>query len=119
MPFSFKRPPRPVADAPDTVDAVDAVEAAAYQRGRRDEARRRRSPLTTMLVGGAALVGVATLGFAAVNGGSFSAGGQAIDRSLMMALSNTGPALRDLAVNSSQGLNALKDKLHRTGPKGA
>lgn len=106
MAFGFLKP-RPPATEPD-------LETAAYQRGRRDEARRRRrSPAITMLMGGAALVGAATLGFAAA-GGSFSAGGQAIDRSLSAAINTSGPALRDLAANSSQGFNALKQKLHMT-----
>lgn len=80
---------------------------AAYERGRREErARHRRSPLLTLLVCVAGLVGGATMVLAALHG-SFAAGGASLDRGLSAAAHRAGPALHDLTSNAGQGLNQI------------
>jgi heme A synthase len=78
----------------------------AYEKGRRDErARRRGHPFLTLVVVLLALVGVATLFFAAREG-SFAAGGQAMDVELAAA---TGQA----QVASQNAVQSAREQLHR------
>lgn len=70
-------------NAPDSQDKVDLREA--YERGRRDErGRRRRHPIGMTFTFAAALVGVAILALALVNG-SFGRAGEVVDQQLTIA----------------------------------
>jgi len=76
----------------------------AYERGRRDErAARRRHPVMMGVTFVLALVGVALLALAAVNG-SFTRGGGVVDDKLNIAADRAGPALSQAADNAGQGL---------------
>lgn len=78
----------------------DAELRAAYDRGRRDEAaRRRRSPLMALAVGSAALVGGAVLALAALEG-SFQNGGAVVDHQVSKAAQQAGQALHDATTGS-------------------
>lgn len=88
--------------APDALDKADLREA--YERGRRDErAARRRHPLLMTVTCLLALVGVAILALAALNG-SFAAGGGVVDDKLNIAADHAGPALSQAASNAGQSL---------------
>jgi hypothetical protein len=86
-------------------DALDKAELReAYERGRRDErAARRRRPLLMTVTFLLALVGVALLALAAVNG-SFTRAGGVVDEHLSVAADRAGPALNQAATNAGQSL---------------
>lgn len=76
----------------------------AYERGRRDErASRRRHPVAMTLTIVAALVGVAVLALAAVNG-SFTRAGGVVDENLNTAVTRAEPQVRDAAAQAGQSL---------------
>jgi hypothetical protein len=88
--------------ARDALDKADLREA--YERGRRDErAARKRHPLLMTLTFAFALVGVALLALAAVNG-SFGRAGGLVDDHLSVAADRAGPAVSNAASNAGQGL---------------
>lgn len=88
--------------APDALDKADLREA--YERGRRDErAARKRHPLLMSVTFLLALVGVALLALAAVNG-SFAGGGGVVDAKLNIAADRAGPAVSQAASNAGQSL---------------
>jgi hypothetical protein len=86
-------------------DALDKAELReAYERGRRDErAARKRHPLLMTVTTLLALVGVALLALAGVNG-SFTRAGGVVDEHLSIAADRAGPALNQAARNASQSL---------------
>ncbi len=103
--------------APDALDKADLREA--YERGRRDErAARRRHPLLMTITFLLALIGVALLALAAVNG-SFAAGGGFVDDKLNIAADRAGPALSQAASNAGQSLRvagqSAKSRAERAG----
>jgi hypothetical protein len=88
--------------------AVDARDKAdlreAYERGRRDaRAQRRRHPLGMGITFLLALVGVALLALAAING-SFGRAGGVVDTQLNVAADRAAPALGDAADRAGQRL---------------
>jgi hypothetical protein len=88
--------------ASDALDKADLREA--YERGRRDErAARKRHPLLMTVTCLLALVGVALLAMAAVNG-SFMRAGDVVDQQLTVAADRAGPAVNDAAGNAGQSL---------------
>lgn len=88
--------------APDALDKADLRDA--YERGRRDErAARKRHPLLMTVTFLLALIGVALLALAAVNG-SFASGGGVVDEKLNIAADGAGPALGQAASNAGQSL---------------
>jgi hypothetical protein len=88
---------------PDALDKADLRHA--YERGRRDErAGRKRHPLLMTLTVVAALVGVALLALAAVNG-SFGQAGGVVDQQITTAAQQAAPAMREAADNASQSLH--------------
>ena len=85
-------------------DALKADLREAYERGRRDErAARKRHPLLMTVTFVLALVGVALLVLAAVNG-SFTGAGGVVDEKLNIAANRAGPALGEAASNAGQSL---------------
>jgi hypothetical protein len=83
----------------------------AYQQGRADErARRKRHPLMLTVTVLVALVGVAILVLAAMNG-SFERAGQVADYNLGVAQERAEPAVRNAASEAGQ---AIRDA--RTAP---
>ena len=89
---------------------------AAYDRGRTDERRaRRRHPLAMALTILAAAVGGVVLALA-VKEGSFSRGGDIVDRNLAVAADKAEPAVRDAAGEAGGALKdagrSLKDKAY-------
>jgi hypothetical protein len=87
-------------------DAVDRAELReAYERGRRDErSLRKRRPLVMSVTFLLALIGVALLALAAVNG-SFTRAGGVVDEHLSVAANRAGPALNQAATNAGQSLH--------------
>ena len=84
--------------------AAEAELKAAYGRGRRDErGRHRRHPLLALAVSGVALVGAGIIGLA-VTQGSFTGGGQVIDRQLSIAAGQADVASRDAAVATGEAV---------------
>ena len=88
--------------APDALDKADLREA--YERGRKDErAARKRHPLMMTVTFLLALVGVALLAMAAVNG-SFGRAGGVVDQQLNVAADRAAPAVNEAASNAGQSL---------------
>ncbi len=88
--------------APDALDKAELRQA--YERGRRDErAARKRHPLVMTVTFLLALVGLALLALAAVNG-SFTRAGGVVDEHLSIAADRAGPALNQAAANAGQSL---------------
>jgi|GEM_PF-4838452 len=94
-------------------DHADAAELqSAYERGRRDGRRRRRHPMIAIVVSAAALVGAVTLGLAAREG-SFTAGGQVVDRQLSIAAGQAQLASRDAAVATGEAVRGAGTDLRQ------
>jgi hypothetical protein len=90
------------ATTPDALDRADLREA--YERGRRDErASRKRHPVLMTFTFVAAVVGVALLALAAING-SFTRAGGVVDQNLNVAANKAEPVVRDAAADASQSL---------------
>lgn len=88
--------------ASDALDKADLREA--YERGRRDErAARKRHPLAMTVTFLLALVGVALLAMAALNG-SFTRAGGVVDQQLNVAADRAAPAVNQAASNAGQSL---------------
>jgi hypothetical protein len=90
----------------DRLDAreIQADVRAAYERGRQDErASRRRHPVFMTLTFVAAIIGVALLALAAING-SFAGGGSVADQNLNAAVNKAEPQVRDAASQAGQSL---------------
>ena len=113
------RGPRPVAAATPGAVAVNPGEIRAklnqaYDKGRRDEAKRHHSHPIIML----ALVLIAAVGavvvFYAVREGSFSRGGAVVDNKLATAASSAGPALAQAA---STAVPKIEQAAQTAGPK--
>jgi hypothetical protein len=86
--------------APDALDKADL--RAAYDRGRNDErAARKRHPLLMTLTVIAAIIGVALLALAAIQG-SFGRAGGVVDQQLSTAADQAGPAVRQAVDNAGQ-----------------
>lgn len=100
---------------PNTQDALDRADVReAYERGRRDErSTRKRHPVLMTFTFIAAIVGVALLALAAVNG-SFTRAGGVVDQNLNVAANKAEPAVRDAASNAGESLRnagqATKEK---------
>jgi hypothetical protein len=103
--------------AADALAKVDLREA--YDRGRRDErAARKRRPILMTITFVLALIGVAILALAAVNG-SFTRAGGVIDEQLNIAAQRAGPAARQAASNAGQSLrDAGRTARSRATPAG-
>lgn len=94
-------------EASDALDKADLREA--YERGRRDErAARKRHPLLMTITLAFALIGLALLALAAVNG-SFGRAGNLVDRQLNVAANRAQPAMREAASNAGQSLRSAGD----------
>jgi hypothetical protein len=90
------------ANTPEALDRADVREA--YERGRRDErSTRKRHPVLMTFTFIAAVVGVALLALAAING-SFTRAGGVVDQNLNVAANKAEPAVRDAAVNAGESL---------------
>ncbi len=88
----------------------------AYERGRKDaRAARKRHPVFMTFLIIAALVGVALLVLAAVNG-SFGGAGQVVDQNLSAAASRAEPAVRGAADDAGRALNRATDGDPATQP---
>ena len=84
--------------------AVTAELRQAYERGRRDErASRKRHPVFMTLTFVAAIVGVALLALAAVNG-SFGRAGGVVDDNLATAVTQARPQVDNAASQASKSL---------------
>lgn len=86
----------------------------AYERGRRDErARRRGSPLAVLLL---VLVAVAGAGimYLAMREGSFTGGGQVVDRNLSVAADKVAAPVRNAADNAGTALQNAGEGLKET-----
>jgi uncharacterized protein YfaP (DUF2135 family) len=89
---------------------------AAYERGRIDErAARRRHPVMMTVLWVLALAGAAILAVAGYEG-SFSRGGQVVDRSLSIAADRAEPTVRGAAVDARQALHEATAEQDRTAP---
>ena len=101
---------RPTAAGPVAYTEDQADLRAAYNRGRVDERRSRRShPIIALAVVVLALIGAWML-FLAAREGSFSSGGQVADRNLSTVAEEAGPALRETGEQAKQAGGAIKDK---------
>jgi len=79
------------------VHAIGADLRDAYERGRRDErSARRRHPIGMTITFALAIIGLALLVLAGVNG-SFAGGGQVADDTLHTAMNRAGPAVSQAA----------------------
>jgi hypothetical protein len=95
--------------APDALDKADLRQA--YERGRRDErAARRRRPLLMTITFALALVGLALLVLAAVNG-SFGRAGGIVDEKLNVAAERAGPAVDQAAGAAGQKLRDARGQI--------
>lgn len=80
----------------------------AYERGRRDErARRRRHPIGMTITFALALVGVAALILAAMNG-SFTGAGQVADNGIATATGRAAPAVHQAANDARDQLASAR-----------
>jgi hypothetical protein len=94
------------------IDRLDVREA--YERGRRDErARHHGSPLAAFLVLVIALAGGAVL-FLAAREGSFTAGGQVVDRNITTAAQKMQTPVRNAADNAGSALENAGQNLKQT-----
>lgn len=104
----FGAPDRPGARGVDA-DRAHPTQSdikAAYDQGRRDQRRRRRShPLMMLTLMVLAVVGAAVLGLA-VWTGSFGRGGQVADRELAEAAQQAAPAVRDAAASATDAVRS-------------
>lgn len=103
--------------ASDALDKADLRQA--YERGRSDErATRKRHPLLMTVTFLFALVGVALLAMAALNG-SFSRAGGVVDQQLNVAADRAQPAVNEAASNAGQRLRdagaAAKARAEKAG----
>lgn len=93
-----------------TTDQARADLREAYERGRRDErATRRRHPVTMTILIIAAIVGIAVMGLAAING-SFTRAGGVVDQNLAVAADKAEPAVRGAAAEAGQTLRDAGQK---------
>ena len=98
------------------IDAVDVRQA--YERGRRDErARHRGSPLAALLVLLVAMAGGAVL-FLAAREGSFTRGGEVIDRNVQAAAQTAQAPIRNAADNTGNALRNAGDNIKDTAGSG-
>lgn len=90
-------------------DADRADLRAAYERGRKDErASRRRHPVFMTFTFIAAIIGVALMALAAVNG-SFAGAGAVVDHNLAIAANQAGPAVGGAASGAGEAVrNAVQ-----------
>jgi hypothetical protein len=87
----------------------------AYDKGRLDERKRHhRSPVLTLLLCGAALVGVVFL-FYAFREGSFAGGGAAVDGKIAQVSSQAAPAVETAASDAGALAEKAGDKLKSQG----
>ena len=88
----------------------------AYQRGRRDEAkRRRRSPLITTALFAIALVGAVIL-FYAAREGSFASGGQVVDAKVNHVTGEVVPnAVNVAAARTGEAMKSAGERLKDNG----
>lgn len=101
-----------------TVGAVEVVNPvadadlkAAYECGRRDERSRRRGhPVIALAVSTVAVIGAGIIGIAA-SYGSFTGGGQVIDRQLSIAAGQAEMASRDAAIATGEAVRDAGDTL--------
>ena len=101
---------RPTAAGPVEYTEDQADLRAAYNRGRVDERRSRRShPIIALAVVVLALIGAWML-FLAAKEGSFSSAGQVADRNLSTVAEEAGPALRETGEQVKEAGGAIKDK---------
>jgi hypothetical protein len=103
--------------ASDALDKADLRQA--YERGRQDErAMRKRHPLLMSITFLLALVGVALLAMAALNGSFMRAGG-VVDQQLNVAADRAAPAVNQAASNAGQSLRdagaAAKARAEKAG----
>jgi hypothetical protein len=86
---------------------------AAYEKGRREgemhERRRHRHPILAVVVGAAALIGAGALALSA-HEGSFSGGGQVVDRGLSTAASQAGHAVQNAGSAITKAAPAAPNK---------
>lgn len=87
----------------------------AYKRGRQDErARRKRHPVAMSVGFALAAVGAVVLAVAAYNG-SFSRGGETLDRNLAVAADQAEPVVRDAADDAARAVSTagtdLRDRV--------
>jgi hypothetical protein len=97
------------ADPATTSSAAQALKdvRSAYDRGRRDALRsRKRHPAGMTFLFIAAAVGVAVVGYAGYSG-SFSVGGERLDRDLATAGDQVEPMVRDAAHDAGQALREV------------
>jgi hypothetical protein len=86
----------------------------AYERGRKDErSTRKRHPLTMTIMVVAAVVGLAILALAAVNG-SFGRAGGVVDQNLSVAVERAEPAVRGAAADAGQTLRGAGEQARTT-----
>jgi hypothetical protein len=89
----------PVAGPPDHRDAF----AEGIRQGRREEKKRHRHPILTLMVVLVALAGAAMLAVAAKEG-SFSRGGQVVDQNLAVAADQAKVKAADAAAQTGQAI---------------
>lgn len=100
----------------DADDRADLREA--YELGRQDaRAARRRHPVLMTLLVIAALIGVALVALAVVNG-SFGGAGQVVDQNLSTAAERAEPVVRGAAGDASRALDRATDGDPATRPAG-
>lgn len=100
----------PIENDPARREALDRADLReAYERGRRDaRASRKRHPVLMTGLVVAALVGLALLALAAVNG-SFGGAGQVVDQNLSVAAERAEPVVRDAASDASRAISEVTD----------
>ncbi|MGH7022302.1 MAG: hypothetical protein ACREEB_01785 [Caulobacteraceae bacterium] len=107
-----RRPPPP-AEQPANAAVTRADVDAAYERGRRDAARRRRGSPFFSLLALIAIAALAMLLYLAAQTGSFSSGGAVVDNDISNASQRAQAPFKNAANNAGNALENAGQRLKR------
>ena len=108
-------------NTPSGVDArvAEQIRKDAYKAGVSDEkARHKRNPIITILIALLAVFGLVALVLWAVNGFSFTRGGEVLDRTADRAEDRAAAASREVADETGEGLQDLGRTVEQRGEQG-
>jgi hypothetical protein len=108
-------------NTPAGIDArvAEQIRKDAYKAGVSDEkARHKRNPIITVLIALLAVFGLVALVLWAVNGFSFTRGGEVLDRTADRAEDRAAAASREVADEAGEGLQDLGRTVEQKGEQG-